>query len=186
MLNFLLLAILMSFATGAVASDSFDTNAKFSVDDTTLSLSSAVATIETRPISPGYFWIRINFYSFPPNANDIAGIENGNVDSMNKKWMNLANTVNAKTYNTSNAVIQLTVDKDFRVWQFDMSIPGHFCTIAPSEPDVRKLFEKYQFDGKSIRLKSKGTFLCDLSRLNEKNEKYSWDINLETRVFEKK
>jgi hypothetical protein len=174
----------MSFAVGASASDSFDTNAKFSVDNKTLSLSSAVATIERYPFTQGYFWIRIDFYSFPPSADDMATINNGSVTSMEKKWMSLANNVNA--YNTSHATIQLTVDKNFKVGQVDMSIPGHFCTIASSELDVRKFAENYKFDGKNIKLKSKGTYLCDLSRLKTKNEKFDWDINLETRVFEKK
>ena len=57
----------------------------------------------------------------------------------------------------SNGVIQLTVDKDFKVTRVDMAVPGHTCTIAPFEPERKNFLQTYQFDGKNLKLKSKGS-----------------------------
>jgi len=165
-------------------SQNFSTNAKFGVNSASFVLSTAVATIEARPGVPGYSWLRIYFYSFPPAADDLTAIANGNVASMEAKWTKLAGKDNS--YNTSHAVIQLLLDKDSKVWQVDMSIPGHSCTIAPFEPDVRSFLQEYQFDGGTTRLKSKGTHLCDMSVNNAPNVKFEWDVDLKTRAFAKK
>lgn len=163
---------------------SFNTNAKFSVDNTVMSLSSAVATIEPRPNAPGYSWLRISFYSFPLTAEDVAGAVNGNTESMDKRWEKKAN--NPNDYRNSHAVIQLSVDKGFKVWQVDMSVPGHACTIAPFEPDVQKFLQKYQFDGKNLVLKSKGSYVCDMKFMGIPNQNFGWDIDLRIPVFEKR
>ena len=182
----IIITTLTYFAVASAAADSsplvsnsFSTNAKFAVDNRSLSLSSAVATIEARPGSPGYSWVRVYFYSFSPTADDLTDIANGNVDSMDKKWTKLADK-HDNSYNSSRAVIQLSVDKKFKVWQVDMSIPGRSCTIAPYEPDVRKFLQDYRFDGKILRLKSKGSYMC------EHVGKFDWDINVETHVYAKK
>jgi hypothetical protein len=63
---------------------SFSTNAKFSVDNDAMSLSSAVAVTQARPGAPGYSWLRINFYPFRLTAEDIASAANGNIESTKK------------------------------------------------------------------------------------------------------
>ncbi len=93
-----------------------------------MSLSGAVATIEARPNTPGYSWVRINFYSFPLTAEDVVGAVNGDIESLDRKWNKKAS--NPQDYNNSHAVLQLSVDRDLKVWQVDMSVPGHTCTIA--------------------------------------------------------
>ena len=163
--------------------NSFKTNATFSIDNSVSSLTTAIATIEARRGAPGYSWVRINFYSFPVTAEDLAGVEKGNVESMDKKWMKKAS--NPKDYNSSNAVIQLTLDKDFKVTQVDMAVPGHTCTIAPFEPDVKSFLQNYRFDGKNLKLKSKGSYVCDMKFMGIPNQKFSWDIDLSVPVFEK-
>ena len=162
---------------------SFKTSATFTVDNSVSSLTTAIATFEARRGAPGYSWVRINFYSFPVTAEDLAGVEKGNVESMDKKRIKKAG--NPKDYNSSNAVIQLTVDKDFKVTQVDMAIPGHTCTIAPFEPDVKIFLEDYRFDRKSLRLKSKGSYVCDMKFMGIPNQKFSWNIDLSIPVFEK-
>jgi hypothetical protein len=171
--------------SGQVSLDpsSFHTNANFSVDNDAMSLSTAVATIEPRLGAPGYSWLRIYFYSFPVAADDMTGIVKGSVGSMDKKWNGKAS--NPKDYNASRAVIQLSVDQSYKVWQADMSVPGHACTIAPFEPDVKAFLQEYQFDGKNLRLKSKGSYVCDMKSMGIPNQKFSWDVDLKTAVFEK-
>jgi hypothetical protein len=163
--------------------NSFHTNANFSVDNNALSLSTAVATIERRLGAPEYSWLRIHFYSFPVGADDIAGILKGDTSSMDKKWNQKAS--NPKDYNRSNAVIQLSVDSTSKVWQVDMSVPGHTCTIAPFEPEVKNFLQDYQFDGKNLRLKSKGSYICDMKFMGIPNQKFGWEIDLNTVVYEK-
>jgi len=162
---------------------SFNTKATFSVDSDVMSLTSAVATIEARPNAPGYSWLRISFYSFPPAAEDIASVVSGNVESMDRKWNKKAS--NSKDYNHSHAVLQLSVDKDRKIWQVDMSVPGHACTIAPFEQDVKNAWQTYQFDGKHLRLKSKGSYICDMKFMGIPNQKFGWDVDLNLPAFEK-
>lgn len=165
--------------------NSFATKASFAVNDTTLFLSTVVSTIEARPNAPGYSWVKIHFYSFPPTSEDLTSITNGDVGSMDKKWMRLADKHDT-SYNTSNAVVVLTLDKDFKVWQVDMSVPGHSCTIAPFEPDVNRFLQQYGFDGKTLKLRSKGSFICDMSSMKLQNQRFDWNIDVESRVFAKK
>ena len=163
--------------------NSFHTHANFSVDNDAMSLSTAVATIEPRLGAPGYSWLRIYFYSFPVAADDVASVMKGDTGSMERKRTQKAS--NPKDYNASRAVIQLSVDQNFKVWQVDMSVPGHACTIAPFEPDVKAFLQEYQFDGKNLRLKSNGSYVCDMKSMGIPNQKFSWDIDLNTAVFEK-
>ncbi len=167
----------------SVDPNSFHTSANFSVENDAMSLSTAVATIEPRLGAPGYSWLRIYFYSFPVAADDMAAVMKGDTSSMDGKWNKKAS--NPKDYNTSRAVLQLSVDKNSKVWQVDMSVPGHSCTIAPFEPDVKTFLQAYQFDGKNLRLKSKGSYVCDMKFMGIPNQKFGWDIDLNTTVFEK-
>src|SRR5579864_1442980 len=153
--------------------DSFDTAARFAVGNRHLSLSSVIATIEPRLGAPGYSWIRIHFYSFPPAAEDMAGIAKGDVTSMDRKWEKLA-AKHDNSYNVSNAVIQLAVDKDNKVWQVDMAVPGHSCTIAPFEKDLKSFLQDYRFDGQNLKLKSKGSYVCNMNP----DQTFTWDIDL--------
>ena len=167
----------------SVDPNSFRTNAKFSVDNDAMSLSTAVATIEPRAGAPGYSWLRIYFYSFPVAADDMPAVLKGDMRSMDSKWNKKAS--NPDDYNTSRAVIQLSVDKDSKVWQVDMSIPGRACTIAPFESGVKTFLQDYQFDGTNLRLKSKGSYVCDMKFMGNPNQKFNWDIDLHTVVIEK-
>jgi hypothetical protein len=185
-----LLTALVLCAPGGVLSgpvsvdpNSFHTDAKFSVDNDAMSLSTAVATIEPRLGAPGYSWLRIYFYTFPVATDDMPAVMTGDMSSMDRKWNKKAS--NPNDYNTSRAVVQLSVDKDSKVWQVDMSIPGHACTVAPFEPDVKALLQDYRFDGKNLRLKSKGSYVCDMKFMGNPNPKFSWGIDLNTTVFEK-
>lgn len=174
--------------TGAAAADpapvdpgAFKTSAKFSVGDVVMSLSSAVATIEARAGAPGYSWLRIYFYSFPLDAEDIAGAAKGNLRSMERKQLAL----DAREYNRSHAFIQLTVDKNAKVWQVDMAIPGRACTIAPFEPEVANFLQDYRFDGRTLRLRSRGSYVCDMKFMNGPDQTFAWTIDLDVPVFAK-
>jgi hypothetical protein len=161
----------------------FETNATFSVDNRLSTLSTAIATIEARRNAPGYSWLRINFYSFPPTTEDLTGVLEEKVESRDKKRMKKAS--NAQDGSSSNAVIQLSVDKQLRVWQVDMALPGHTCTIAPLEGDVKKFLQNYQFDGKNLKLRSKCSYVCDMKFMGILNQTFGWDMDVSIPVFEK-
>jgi len=161
----------------------FNTAAIFSVDHDAMTLTTGVATIEPRVSAPGYSWLKIHFYSFPVASEDIPGILNGDMQSMEKKWTKKSE--NPREYNHSTATIQLSVDKDFKVWQVDMAVPGHACTIAPFEKELRYFLQEYQFDGKRLKLKSNGTYECDMKFMGLPNENFSWEIDLDLPVFER-
>ena len=183
------LLILLAFSLAAAALSgaaaiepiAFHTNANFSVDREAMALSTAVATIEPRLGAAGYSWLRINFYSFAVEASDLAGILKGDVSSMDKKRRGKV----AEEYNKSYAMIQLSVDQNEKVWQVDMTVPGHGCTIAPFERDVAQFLQAYRFDGKNLTLKSKGSYACDMKFMGIPNQTFAWDIDLSTQVFPK-
>jgi hypothetical protein len=168
---------------GSVDPNTSQLNAIFSVDDNSMSLSTAAATIEPRLGEPGYSWLRISFYSFPMTGEDIAKIVKGDTSSMDRKWSMKAD--NPKDYNSSYALIRLSVDRKWKVWQVDMSVPGHSCTIAPSEKEVTTFLQDYKFDGKNLRLKSKGSYACDMKFLGIPDQRFGWDFDLNTQVFHK-
>ena len=64
----------------AVTPASFTTKARFSSGATSLSLPTAVATIEPRLGAPGNRWLRVRFYAFPLTPADVAAVTKGNVE----------------------------------------------------------------------------------------------------------
>ena len=161
----------------------FETRAVFSIDTDAMTLTSVAATVEPRPGAPGYSWLRITFYSFPFTAADRAAAIKGHLEPMDARWTSKAG--NPKVYNHSHAVIQLGVDKNWKVWQVDMSVPGHACTIAGSEREVKAALQEYRFDGTRLRLKGKGSFVCEMNTPGVLNRRYGWDLDLDVPVFQK-
>lgn len=84
------------------------------------------------------------------------------------------------------AALVLFLDKQKKIWQVNLSyvIPGTTVsrTVAWKPEDLKKDFSNYQFDGKRLRLKSKGTY----SELNSKQEEMSltWDVDFDLPVFD--
>jgi len=76
---------------------------------------------------PGF---RIHFYPFAMTEADIAAGPELAMSSPSTKQVN-KNSYDPKVRTNASGVIQLSVDKDFKLWQVDMAIPGHSCTIAP-------------------------------------------------------
>jgi hypothetical protein len=143
------------------------TNARFSVDGTVSTLSTALATIEPRTGAPGYSWLRIYFYSSQLTADDGARARQGRVESIKTKW---------------SAVLQLTVDKSTTVWQVDLALPGHTCTIAESDRDAKNALQDFAFDGKHVRLRGKGSHVCDMRLLKIPDQTFTWDVDLDSGV----
>ena len=143
---------------------------RFGVDGKTTSPSTMVATIQPRTAAPGYSWLRIYFYSSSLTASERANATKGDVESIRTGWA---------------AVLQLTLDKNATVWQIDLSLPGHTCTIAASDRDAKNVLQEFHFDGTRLRVKGKGFHDCDLTSLRIPNQRFEWDMNFETSVITK-
>ncbi len=52
--------------------------------------------------------------------------------------------------------MQLAIDAKRQVNAVNLSIPGYTCTIAISDRDLKAFLQHYHFDGKTLRLKTKG------------------------------
>lgn len=143
-------------AQGRASDRDFVNRARFSVDRQVGSASTGVATMEPRAGVPGYSGLRIYLY----RAAELADSAKGKPP---KNWQ---------------AVLQLSVDRQFMVGQVDMAIPGHTFTIASEGDEVKNFLQVYRLDGKHLRLKSKGTHVCDFSVLRVPNQTFRWDVDL--------
>jgi hypothetical protein len=81
-----------------------------------------------------------------------------------------------------SAVLQLTVDQEGTVWQVDLSLPGHTCTIAASDVEARDVLQMFQFDGQRVRLRGQGSHVCDMRSLRIANQTFEWDVDLDVLV----
>jgi hypothetical protein len=157
-----MLALLMAATSSAAQT------ATFRVDGVTTTPSTVVATIEPRPGAPGYFWLRLYFYS-SLTAVERKQAERGGVDAHRTHWA---------------AVFQLGLDKQSTIWQVDLSVPGHACTLAASDRDARIAIQTFRFGGGQLSLKAKGLHVCDLSSLGIPNQRFEWDVDVDTQVVE--
>jgi hypothetical protein len=143
--------------------------ARFGVDGVPTTPSTIVATIQPRMGAPGYSWLRVYFY--PSLAGgERANAAKGLVDSIRTAWA---------------AVLQFTVDRTSTVWQIDLSLPGHACTIAESDADARRAFQEFLFDGRRLRVKGRGSFVCATTTGGVAKRTFEWDVDFETPVIDR-
>ena len=170
-------------AQSSPAPSRFNTHATFSVDRLSMSLTTAIATIEPSRMATGYSWLRIYFYSFAPTADDIAEAMRGSVSSMDRRWQSKSS--NPSEYNSSRAVVQLTLDKDHRITQVDLSLPGHTCTVASTAPELGAFARSFVLDADRVRLESKSAYVCDMTSTGSGKQSFSWNVDVDVPVFAK-
>jgi hypothetical protein len=170
-------------AQSSPAPSRFNTHATFSVDRQSMSLTTAIATIEPSRMAPGYSWLRVYFYSFAPTADDVAEAMRGSVASMDRRWQSTSS--NPSEYNASRAVLQLTVDKDHRITQADLSLPGHTCTVASTAPELGAFAQSFTLVANHVRLASKSTYLCDMTSTGSGKQSFAWAVDVDVPVFAK-
>jgi hypothetical protein len=147
-------------------------HARFVVDGRATAPSTMFATIQPRLGAPGYSWIRVYFYATPIAAAERARAADGGIESISTRWA---------------AVVQLTIDKDSTVWQMDLSVPGHTCTVAASDRDAKQGLQEVRFDGTRLRLRLRGvgSHVCDMKALGIPNQTFEWDVDIDTPVVVK-
>lgn len=153
------LLILTSLATGPVSS------ARFSVDGVPSTPSATLATIQPRNGAPTYSWLRVYFYASATAADRAK-----------------ASNLRELTKTNWSAVFQLTVDTSGTVWQIDLSLPGHTCTIAASDGEAKTVLQMFQLDGNHVRLRSRGAHVCDMRSLRIADQRFEWDVDLDVPV----
>jgi hypothetical protein len=147
------------FAWLAMASVS---TATFTVDGVATRPRAAVATIQPRTGAPGYSWLRIFFYPSAAAADRAAATHGRDL-----------------TKTTWSAVLQFTVDKAGTIWQIDLSVPGHTCTIAETDRDAKAALQEFQLDRRSVRLRGMGKHVCDMRSLKIPDQTFQWDVDLD-------
>jgi hypothetical protein len=141
--------------------------ARFGVDGVTTTPSTIVATVQPRIGAPGYSWLRVYFYP-SLTGGERASAAKGLVESIRTAWA---------------AVLQFTVDKTSTVWQIDLSLPGHTCTVAESDADARRAFQEFLYDGRRLRVKGRGSFVCAMRSASVPQRTFEWDVEFETPVI---
>ena len=56
---------------------------------------------------------------------------------------------------------------------------------ATENVGARGALPGYQFDGKRLTLRGRGSYICDMSFAKSPNRTYGWDLDLNIPVFEK-
>lgn len=83
------------------------------------------------------------------------------------------------------AAFVLFLDKANKLWQANLSyvIPGITVaiTVAWKPDELKKYFSSYQFDGKRLTLKSKGSY-SDMESGKE-NLRLAWNVDFNLPVF---
>lgn len=154
--------------------------ARITIDSQQMEFKTGVATIEARPGTPEYSWLRIKLFSFSPTAEDLLEIQRGSTDSMDRKTSQLGST---DAYNRSNATLQLSVGPNSTVWLIDISVPGTSCTVAPNNKAASAVLQKYSFNGTNLQLRSNGSYECDMKFMGIPNKVFTWEINVDLPVF---
>jgi len=143
--------------------------ATFRVEGVTSTPSTVVATIEPRLGAPGYRWLRVYFYS-SLTAAERAQVERGGSDASRSHWA---------------AVLQFSLDKQSTIWQVDLAVPGHTCTVAASDGEAKKAVQTFQLENGRLNLTAKGVHVCDMKSLGIPDQTFEWDVNVAAPVFER-
>ena len=156
-----------AFALLATLETSPAQSAQFAVDDLTLVTPTVVATVEPRAGAPASSWIRMYFYSrgLTPIERHLAAI--GRDPALLRSW---------------EAIVQITVDPNGHVSAMDLALPGRPCAVVQTSQDAARAVQHFEFNGASLRLKSKAFSICDLKVEGMPSQRFEWDLTLDTPV----
>jgi hypothetical protein len=100
-------------------------------------------------------------------TEDSAAATSGRIGSIQQPW---------------SAVLQLTLDRGSHVWQIDLSLPGHTCTVVESDRDAALVMSEFSFDGGHLRLRSQSSHVCDMPTLHVPRQSFEWNVDLDVSV----
>jgi hypothetical protein len=164
----------------AATPQTFHTTARFSVDSDVLRLQTAVAIAESHASFRDVSWLHLYFYAFPLTPDDVAGLSAGSIDGLERKR---TRAVGGPDRNHSRAVLHLLLDRDSRLSNASLEVPGLTCTIVVESATAKNAVQDYQFDGKRLQVKARGASTCDLTSVGGGKRGMSWDVDVNIPVF---
>lgn len=159
----------------------FHTSARFGVDAEVLRLQTAVAIGAPHAHFQEFSWVRLYFYAFPLTAEDVATLSTGTIAGLERKRMHPA--PGGPDMNHSRAAIHFLLDKNARLSNASLEVPGLTCTIVVEPDTAAAAVQLYEFDGRRLHVKAKGTTVCDLTSVGGAKRAMSWDVDVNVPVF---
>lgn len=123
----------------------------------------------------------IYFYAFPLTADDIAGLSTGSIDALERKRTKAV--AGGTDVNHSRAVLHLLLDKDSKLSNASLEVPGLTCAIVVEPATAKNAVQAYQFDGNRLHVKAPGASVCDLTSVGGGKRGMSWEVDVNTPVF---
>jgi hypothetical protein len=80
------------------------------------------------------------------------------------------------------AILQLTVAPNGTVSAMDLALPGRPCAVAQTGADAERAVQHFEFDGTRLRMTSRAFSICDLKVEGVPNQRFEWDLTLDTPV----
>jgi hypothetical protein len=179
-----LAGVMSASAAGQVSAPSpqtFRTSARFSVDSDELRLKAAVALSEPHAHFGTFSWVRVYFYAFDLTAADVSSLSHGSVDGLERRRMQLSS--GGPDLNHSRAVLHLLIDKDSKLSNASLEVPGLTCTIMVDASTAASAVQTYQNDGRQLQVKAKGASVCDLTAVKGGRRPITWDVDVNIPIF---
>lgn len=142
-------------------------SARFAADDLTRVTPTVVATVEPRAGAPGSSWIRMYFYSRDLTPIQRQQAATGRDPSLLRNW---------------EAILQVTVDPNGDVSGMDLTLPGRVCAVVLTNQDAKRAVQRFEFDGRRLRLTSRAFSICDLKVEDVPSQRFEWDVMLDMPV----
>jgi hypothetical protein len=165
----------------APAPETFHTAARFSVDSDVLRLRTAVAFAEPHARFNTLSWVRIYFYAFDLTAADVSGISHGNTDGLERR--RIQPSAGGPDTNHSRAALHFLLDKDSKLSNASLEVPGLTCTIVVEASTAAVAVQTFRFDGRQLEVKAKGATVCDLTAIKGGMRPISWDVDVKIPAF---
>lgn len=165
----------------APSPETFRTAARFSVDSDVLRLRTAVAFAEPHARFNTFSWVRIYFYAFDLTAADVSGVSHGTTDGLERRRMQPS--PGGPDLNHSRAALHFLLDKDSKLSNASLEVPGLTCTIVVEASAAPAAVQTFRFDGRQLQVKAKGATVCDLTAIKGGKRPISWDVDVNIPAF---
>jgi hypothetical protein len=133
----------------APAPETFHTAARFSVDSDVLRFRTAVAFTEPHARDNTSSWIRIYFYAFDLTAADVIGLSHGTMDGL--ELHRKQPSPGGPDVNHSRAALHFLLDKDSKLSNASLEVPGLTCTIVVEASTATTAVQTFRFDAGTCR-----------------------------------
>ena len=184
MFLFVCIDCVQSFADEKFDPQLFSTQSEFSLSSSAKIFPPATSN-DNKLITKSAFVVLTNeFFNGKTNALEILFFtesltEDAEMDILN----NDGKTIQKKDH----TILVLFIDKDNKIWQVNLTyvIPGTTAarTVAWKAEELKNFSSDYLYDGKRLKLKSKGNYNEPDSQKDSVN--LTWDVNLDLPVFNK-